>query len=368
MAKNIFEIFWKYRKITIITNVSVFILAIIISLLLPKWYRGTITFIVNDNSDSAFMSNLTNMLPFNFMGNTNDKVELYKNLIKSRRVIDTLDSLYNLQKIYDINDRQIFYTALKSDIEIRDNDDNTITVNYYYKEDANLAALIANRIFLELADLSLELNSERNRMLKDYLLKSYDITITRLRTAEQALINFQVKNQIYDVESQIKLIIDQLTQLEIEKIHSEIQVMFLKKNLAGSNQEIQALENKIMIIQEKINEFKYSNKSNDLSLSQMPEKSVDYMNLFRDVKVLNHVLEFLIPQLENARLEEVKTAADVQIIDHAIPEDYKSKPKRSAVVFTISFLFFILQILVILIYNYYQENKIFFKEITSKNA
>jgi tyrosine-protein kinase Etk/Wzc len=134
-------------------------------------------------------------------------------------------------------------------------------------------------------------------------------------------------------------------------------MMFLKSNLMQNNQEVKALETKISIIQEKINEFKYSTKKNEISLSQMPEKAVEYMNLFRDVKVLNHILEFIIPQFENARLEEFKTSSDLQVIDLAIPEDYKAKPKRISIIFTIMFLYSIFLMLTLVIYNYYLEHK-----------
>jgi uncharacterized protein involved in exopolysaccharide biosynthesis len=92
------------------------------------------------------------------------------------------------------------------------------------------------------------------------------------------------------------------------------------------------------------------------------------MNLFRDVKVYNKVLEFLIPQLENARIEEIKTASDIQLIDAAIAEDYKAKPKRIAVIFTITFLFFILFLLIILLHNYYLENKQFFIDLKKQDV
>jgi len=357
------RIVWQYRKILLISNISVFVVTIIIALFMAKWYRGSITFMVNDKGENPFMSNLSNALPFNFIDVNNNKVHLYKNIIKSRRVLDSLDSLYQLQKYYEIEDRQKFYVALKSDIEVRDNDDNTLTVDFYYKEDPDKAAEISNQIFTELSKLSLDLNSEKNRNLRKYLENSYDITIKRLREAEQKLTEFQVENQIYDVEAQIKLIIDKITELEIEKIHDEIEMLFLKRNLAQDNQEVKALQTKILVIQEKINELKYSPSANDLSLSQLPQKSVEYMNLFRDVKVLNHILEFLIPQLENARLEELKKAPDIQIIDRAIPEDYKAKPKRISVVFTVSFLCLIFSSLAVTIHNYYHENKVLFQNL-----
>jgi len=365
---RLMSLVWQYRKVLLVTLTFVFIISTIIAFLLPKWYRGSITFIVNEQGKGKLISELASAVPFNLMQMESNRVDLYVNLIKSRRVLDSLDSLYHLQQYYDIKDRQQFYKELNSDIDVRDNNDNTITLNFYYKEDAKKAAEIANKIFVELSDLSLELNSERNRSLRMYLQNSYDVTISRLRESEKKLTNFQANNQIYDVEAQLKMIIDKITELEIEKIQNEIQMLVLKSTLAQNNQEVKALETKISIMQQKINEIKYTSNKNNISLSQMPEKAIEYMNLFRDVKVLNKLLEFLIPQLENARLEEIKTSSDLQIIDNAIAEDYKAKPKRISIIFTICFLYFIVFLLVVSMYNYYLRNKNIFSQIKEQDA
>jgi capsule polysaccharide export protein KpsE/RkpR len=286
----------------------------------------------------------------------NEKIKQYRNFIYSRRVLDRLDTLYQLQKTYEIEDRQIFYNELRSNIVVKDNDDNTISVDVFLKNNAKRAAEIANSIYDELFKLALNLNRDRNTKMRYFLENSYNKTLERLRDAEKLLTNYQVDNQIYDVESQVKSIIDKITSLELEKIQNEMEMQFLMNNLSNDNEKILAIKTKIYIISLKIDELKFSEQKNQISLRQLPNKAINYMNLYRDVKVLNKVLEFLIPQLENAKLEEIKTTADIQLLDKAVPEDNKAKPKRASVVFTISFLYLIFSILLLIIKEYIKEN------------
>jgi uncharacterized protein involved in exopolysaccharide biosynthesis len=363
---KLIKILYKYRKPFIVFNLTVFILSIIIAFLLPKWYRGSITFIVNENDQSSIIASITGNLPLDFLGGSNQKVSQYMNFITSRRILDNLDSLYNLQEVYEIVYRQQFYKALKSNIIIMDNDDNTISVDFYYKDDPVLAAKIANSIYEQLYNLSLELNQDRNKKLSIFLENSYELTIKKIKAAEEKLTNYQVKNQIFDVEIQLEMLIKKIAELEIEKIQLEIEMKYFEKNLSKYDQNVKALKNRIDVIAAKIHELKYSSTISEIALSQMPVKVVKYLELYRDVEILNKVLEFLVPQLENARLQEIKTDANIQLLDKAVPEDYKSKPKRLNIIFAATFLALITSIFILLLLDYKKRNLHLIKEVLGK--
>jgi capsule polysaccharide export protein KpsE/RkpR len=350
-------ILWNKRKLILIFNISIFILALLYAFLLPKWYRGNVTFIVNENTNNSMIQALTGALPFNLFSNTSVKIKQYMRFLHSRRILDKIDKKYNLQNIYKIENRQKFYRALRSDIVLIDNDDNTITLNYYYKEDSVLASIIANELFDELDQLSTDLNREINKNLKIYLEESYIETISRLKNAEQQLVKYQIDEQIFDVEMQLKKIIEVIAELEFQKTKTEIELKILSQNFDRNSLQVTNLKNTIKVLDDKIKDLKYSEDENSISLKQMPNKAVSYLHLYRDVKVLNKVLEFIIPQLENSRLEESKSTSELQVLDRAIPEDHKAKPKRITVVFTILLLTNILIVFSILFYNTFKEVK-----------
>lgn len=355
--------FWRNKKFLIWVNSIVFIVAVIVSLLLPKWYKGSITFIVNEDTENSLISSLTGNLPINLLGGTDKNVLQYINFIYSRRVLDELDKRYNLQKLYEIEYRRKFYKELKSNIIVVDNDDNTISVDFYFKDDPKKAAQIANTIFELLYNLSSELKREKSKRMREFLEKSYTNTIERLKQAEKKLTDFQTVNEIYDAKSQLELMIKKIAELEIEKIQSEIEAAYLSKMVSGSDKKLKSLQIKIVVLKKKINQLKSGTLQNEYALNQMPEKIVKYYNLYRDVEILNKVIEFLVPQLENARLQEAKMDADIQLLDSAVPDDYKAKPKRIAIVFTATFLSLIMSILYIVAKRYYGYHKKEFKQV-----
>ena len=60
----------------------------------------------------------------------------------------------------------------------------------------------------------------------------------------------------------------------------------------------------------------------------------------------------MIPQLEQAKVTEVKNTPTVQVIDPAIPAEYKYKPKRAVIVILAVMLALILHVLYLLLNEY----------------
>jgi capsule polysaccharide export protein KpsE/RkpR len=304
------------------------------------------------------LAQFTNILPMNLMGTSNQKVLQYTNFLKSRTILDGIDSLYHLQEDYNIKYRKFFYKALRNNIQIIDNEDNTITLNFLYKEDAEKAANIANSFYDLLYAFTVKLNTEKYRKLHEFLERSYNLTMKRIAIAEDKLTNYQVKNHIYDVETQAEGLIKAIAELQMEKIKTEVELNYFKNNLSKTDPNLRSLKTKITVLDQKISNLE-NGKSNgvQISLKKIPQKAAGFLRLYRDVEILNKVLEFLVPQLEQARLQEVKKSADIQILERAVPDDYKTKPKRIAIIFTISFIYFIISILVMILYDYYKKNK-----------
>ena len=75
------------------------------------------------------------------------------------------------------------------------------------------------------------------------------------------------------------------------------------------------------------------------------------------------ILEFIVPQLEDARLEEQRNITGLQLLDRALPQDYKAKPKRIIVVFVFIFLSIIISVLMILIRDFINHNSTTLKQV-----
>jgi uncharacterized protein involved in exopolysaccharide biosynthesis len=73
---------------------------------------------------------------------------------------------------------------------------------------------------------------------------------------------------------------------------------------------------------------------------KIPEYGVKYVRLYRDIKLQELLLEFILPQYEQARIQEAKDTPTIQVIDEAVLPIRKSKPKRALIVlFSVLFAF-----------------------------
>jgi capsule polysaccharide export protein KpsE/RkpR len=178
---------------------------------------------------------------------------------------------------------------------------------------------------------------------------SYFQTLNQLEIAENKFSQYQINHKLYLLDEQTKLIIETISELEKTKIELEIQKKYLETFYQSNRTEIDALSRKINALQRKINSLKYDTLNVDIPLNSIPDKGLEYLRLLREVKIREKILEFIIPQLENARLEEEKRSAELQILDVAKPPDYKAKPKRITVIFVTCFFFFIFSIFYVLV-------------------
>lgn len=362
------RLLYKYRKFLIISNFIVFIFALVISFLLPKWYEGRVVFIINAETDltgSLTSSVLTNVgLPGGLFGNQSAILaDQYINFLSSHYILNKVDSIYQLQEEYNVKYKKIFYKRLLQNLQLINNGDNTVTIKFYFKKDPIKAANIANTFFEELNKLVAQLKIENNKKVRIFLENTYAETIQKLTEAEEKFVKYQQYTNIYSLEDQVKLAVDNLYSLESEKISLEIQKLYYQRLGVDNSNEYDATIKKIRVLEETIKSIKKEDKYVDIPLEKLPTEGLEYIRLYREIKIREKILEFVVPQLENARLEEQRKVSNLQILDRAFPQDYKAKPKRLMVVFVMTFMSVIFTILVILIIDFIKNNSSRLKQV-----
>jgi uncharacterized protein involved in exopolysaccharide biosynthesis len=83
---------------------------------------------------------------------------------------------------------------------------------------------------------------------------------------------------------------------------------------------------------------------------KVPLASLEYLRKLRDLKYYETVFEILARQFEVAKLDEAKQGAVIQVVDPAIPPDWRSfPPKRVLIVLLATIAGFIVGLFVALI-------------------
>jgi capsule polysaccharide export protein KpsE/RkpR len=152
-------------------------------------------------------------------------------------------------------------------------------------------------------------------------------------------------------EDQTKASIEAYTKLEADLAAKQTELSIVQK-LYGQDSP-QAYNAKISVTEyeNKLNKIKAGTDGNDLflALKNLPSKGMNYLRLYRDVKINQAMLEFIIPLYEQARFEEQKNIPFLQIIDHAKAPEKKAYPKRFTITLVITAIIMFLIIFVVIL-------------------
>ena len=198
-----------------------------------------------------------------------------------------------------------------------------------------------------------------------------------LEKAELALKTFQEKTGIIDLVAQLSStmqmsaqaynsIFEAYTALYTKKIETETELADAKTTLSNNNPTIMQLEKllkeqtvqleQLMIKLDEKLQYLLSNISPaqidtvpniefSVSFNTLPSLGLENARLIREVELQSTIQEILIPQFEQAKLEETKNIPTLQIIDKPKVALNKSKPKRSLIVIASTVMSFLMSLI-----------------------
>lgn len=354
---NFVRILWKRKIFFSVSLLSVALLTFIITSLMPKTYKASLTFIVNEEDKGFNITSLLRELPVDIspLGSTN--VDRYLAFLESRRVKDVLIEEFDLWNEYGEEYIEHVYKTLAKNIEIKDNFDGTITISTYFKRYPEKAAQMAQRMYDELYKVSLELRKEKSRSYREFLEKSLKETYSNLAMLEDSLRLFQLKNKVLMFDTQAEFSFKAIAELEAQSLLMSVEYDYLKSTLASSSPELRQIESRLQAIHSTKNNLYKNGEQYILAFDKMPDLGLTYYRLYRDITIQQEILKFLLPVVQNARIEEKKETVNIQLLDAPFIPQYKAKPKRLTYVIVITMLLAIFEVLIFVVYDAYKKNQ-----------
>jgi len=344
-SKNIFDylnILWRWKKFIIINTAIVTICAIIISLLLPKWYKATASILSPKDqgllnlfgSSSQMLRGLTSLPRLGGMSQ-NPNAYNYFAILKSRSTMESVVRKFNLIQVYGISDNSMEKTVkeLRNNVAFEFQDDDYITIDVYDKN-PNRAAEMANYFVEILNDMSIKLATQEARNNREFIENRLKTTRDNLQKAEDALARYQEQKGIMITPEQTSSI-SAIAELYAMKAKKEIEIAILEKSVTQDNEYLQQLKLEL--------------KELDKKLSTFPQAGIESFRLYRDVATGQKILEVLIPLYEQAKINEQKDVPVLLVLDKAVPPERKAKPQRSLIILSSMMLFLFFSILLVFI-------------------
>jgi uncharacterized protein involved in exopolysaccharide biosynthesis len=208
--------------------------------------------------------------------------------------------------------------------------------------DPKLAADLANAFITNLDRMYARFGTTEGSRQKAFIGDRLDKTEKALRQAEDALRRFQETHKVIGVQDQAREGILETTRLRGEVIAAEVILEALRGY--GTENNIQVLQQKARVeeLKRQLAQLQYSagrdlpsetrqsgqgRQDINVPAVKVPEISMEYGRLFREVKVQETVFGLLTQQFEQAKITEARDTPLVQLLDKAVPAERRSKPR-----------------------------------------
>jgi len=323
----------KRKKVLLLTGIiSVILSYLTIFFFVQEQFDSTAMIIPSEQSSMGGIASLLGSmsdLPIDLAGiESSPSTGMYETLLFSRTFAEIMINKFDLVMDYHTDTRNNTIEAFHGSMETEETDASAylITVRANSPEKS---AEMTNYIVNLLNDKIIDLNIQKSKDNRLFLQKRYDEIKDQLKNAEDSLRIFQSKTGILLMEDQVRATIETYTKLETELALKEIELEVAKRIFGIEHPGIEKSKVSVEEFKSKLGDIK---KGNEIALliktKDMPEESLQYLRLYRNVKIYNTMLEFIIPLYEQAKFEEQKKIPILQVIDYAVPPEKKSYPPR----------------------------------------
>ncbi|UCG61290.1 MAG: hypothetical protein JSV52_13360 [Candidatus Zixiibacteriota bacterium] len=348
--------FWAFlelltiRKRLIVSLVLVVtVAAVIISLVLPKWYAAEALLLPPKNisvpssalSDWSEALSVTSGLNLPMQATPSD---VYVRMFKSRSVTSRVMDRFDLMTRYDTKTFEETYLALMAHSDIRVSEEGLLVVSV---EDKNpqTAADITNAFVEELEIVADEIVADRISRTRDFLSDRLNQVKEEMDSSRQALEDFQMRHKTVDFGEQTRLAIEQATALKIKLAEVEFEERLSALTLGEDNVELKKLIRRRNVINEQLRQLETENRDSSffsLPVSDIPSLRGQFEMLYSRVRVAEALYQVLLEQNEQAKVKEYENLPTISVLDPAQPPSLRSRPRRTLIVvlsFALSLIF-----------------------------
>ncbi|KPL06342.1 hypothetical protein AMJ86_08765 [bacterium SM23_57] len=360
------QVLFRWRKFYIITFFGVCLIAAIISLILPKYYQSTAT-ILPPVSSTGFEALIPDEVRNFFGGFAGESAEavIYLAILDSRTIKEKLIDQFNLAEVYKFKESyyiEDLLIAVEKRVKVEYDGENPLSVSVTDRSPER-AAEMANFIVNELDKTYQEMNNRRAAFNRQFLGERVAETRVTLELYEDSLKTFQEKHQAISLPEQATAAIGVAADLVAQMMSLDVQIQVLKASVQPDHPELKTLMEQRRGIKDQLTRLTKTNPDQMESdtpfpgLEELPELRTQFMRLYREVEIQSKLLEFLIPQYEQARIQEVRDTPTVTILDEGRIPTKRVKPVRKKIVIVAGLLTLIVCTIIVSISEYFQRIK-----------
>ncbi|MFY8160366.1 MAG: GumC family protein [Candidatus Kapaibacteriota bacterium] len=316
---------------------------------LPVWYKSTINVVPPKNpADGDGMGSGISSALKDFgltkLGGAKGESYSFTVILNSRTVIDSLIRIYNLHTVYNLP--QTSMTKIRdeffSNIEITIEKEGNYTISVW-DTDAIRASRIANDYINIANNHAVKVFKEEASVNVNYLENRIATLDNQLKLISNELSKFSNKNLLFAPEEQARAVSTAMVDLKSNEIQYEMMLNVTKIRYGENDPQSMTYKKLLEEVRAKIKQVETEpGFAGNFPLNKTSDVSLEYMRLFSQYEVFTKLKAILLPSLEKAKLDVVRSATNLFVVDPAEPADQKDKPRRSLIIggtFAVSLIF-----------------------------
>jgi tyrosine-protein kinase Etk/Wzc len=337
--------------------------AVVATLVMKKTYQATAVLLPPKSSGSSPLGSLMGDLPIGGLLRSMDMFgkednKKFQTILESRTMAEAVIKRFDLERYYKFNPKKKYYIedVIKTFnkhylVEEDDMDNLKITIK---DKNPEMAARMANFIVEKLDSMSFDLSKQSAKGSRIFFEERLRLMTSTLDSVHHKMADFQTKNNMIDLDEQVKATVEALSGIEAEAMATNIERDVLASKYGADNARISELRKKEGVLKRKIEGYMQEGSGSLLlSLRKTPELAITYAYLYRDVKVQETLYAYILQMYEQAKFREANNSSVVTVLERAVAPQKRSSPKRGAICILAFFVGFVLLSTFILLRHWY---------------
>ena len=327
----------RWRRLIILNTMIVAAGAVVVSLLLPQYFRSTAS-VFPPQEESFSLGTLSSIVAATALGPGRSNLpiwatpsDVYAAILKSRSVREEIIQRYDLKREYKVDTIDEALDVLRSRAKVRVGGEGIVSITITDKS-PDRAARMANDFIAILDVRSRERSRSNAGAVRRFLERRVSDCRDSLHLAEGNLQRVQEETGILVPEDQARSLIDAAVQIELARKMREVDLGILRAQVGPEDPERARLTREINLMETKLRDVNRGEQGEtaaySVPLSQLPERTALYARALREVKIQEAVYELLTEQLEQYRVLELRDTPTLQVLDTAVPAEKRWRPIR----------------------------------------
>lgn len=286
-----------------------------------------------DNITSGIASSLKDIGLSKLGGSAGEESYTPFSLMQSRELMGKIVQQFNFISVYKDKTLPDAIDDFSKNLDDDLTDDGNFIISF---EDTSAvrAAQVTNAIVASINDVNSRLAKDEAKHNISASQARYDQNVADLDSAEAALGAFQQKYGVFALPQQAQAELTAIAELEAQKYAAEIQLQNAQQLYGSNSSQVTVYQNTVDQLASKLGEMQAGQdiKANSfVPTNVMPEVALQYLRLMREVEIQSKLKAFLLPQYEEAKLDEVKNMYGFVTLDSATVPVRKAGPHRSII-------------------------------------